>query len=102
MEYGKTDTIPAVQITAKEQEIKIRKMNSPELSDYLNNLMLENPVLEIEENSTGYTHEDLELRKVLWLESNDFEEGLGYFDTEIELPEKISRTTPKTLGFMGI
>lgn len=101
MEYGKTDTIPAVQITAKEQEIKIRKMNSPELSDYLNNLMLENPVLEIEENSTGYTHEDLELRKVLWLESNDFEEGLGYFDTEIELPEKNIQDYAEDTGLHG-
>lgn len=75
-------------------ERKILKMNSPQLSDYLNTLMLENPVLEIEENSSGYTDEDLELRKSMWLESNDFEEGLGYFDKEIKMPEKTVEDYP--------
>lgn len=66
--------------------LKILKMDTLRLNDYLNQVMLENPVIEIEENLTGYTDEDLRARKAEWLESNDFEEGLGYFDKEMELP----------------
>lgn len=67
--------------------LKILKMDTLRLNDYLNQVMLENPVIEIEENLTGYTDEDLRARKAEWLESNDFEEGLSYFDKETELPQ---------------
>ena len=58
--------------------LKILKMDTLRLNDYLNQVMLENPVIEIEENLTGYTDEDLRARKAEWLETNDFEEGLSY------------------------
>lgn len=67
--------------------LKILKMDTLRLNDYLNQVMLENPVIEIEENLTGYTDEDLRARKAEWLESNDFEEGLSYFDKETKLPQ---------------
>ena len=35
--------------------LKILKMDTLRLNDYLNQVMLENPVIEIEENLTGYT-----------------------------------------------
>ena len=69
------------------RQLKILKMDTLRLNKYLNEVMLENPVIEIEENMTGYTDEDLRARKAAWLESNDFEEGLGYFDKETELPQ---------------
>ena len=69
------------------RQLKILKMDTLHLNHYLNEMMLENPVIEIEENLTGYTDEDMRARKAEWLESNDFEEGLGYFDKETELPE---------------
>lgn len=69
------------------RQLKILKMDTLKLNQYLNDMMLENPVIEIEENLTGYTEEDMRARKAEWLESNDFEEGLGYFDKETELPE---------------
>ena len=73
--------------TVSARQLKILKMDTQRLNEYLNEVMLENPVIEIEENLTGYTDEDLRARKAAWLESNDFEEGLGYFDKETELPE---------------
>ena len=69
------------------RQLKILKMDTLHLNHYLNEMMLENPVIEIVENLTGYTDEDMRARKAEWLESNDFEEGLGYFDKETELPE---------------
>ena len=72
--------------TISPRQLKILKMDTLHLNQYLNEAMLENPVIELEENLTGYTDEDLRARKAEWLESNDFEEGLGYFDKEMELP----------------
>lgn len=72
---------------ASSRQLKILKMDTLRLSEYLNEIMLENPVIEIEENLSGYTQEDMRARKAEWLESNDFEEGLGYFDKETELPQ---------------
>lgn len=69
------------------RQLKILKMDTGHLNEFLNDMMLENPVIEIEENLTGYTDEDMRARKAEWLESNDFEDGLGYFDKETELPE---------------
>lgn len=66
---------------------KVLKMSSEDLGAYLNQQMLENPVLEIEQNTEGITDGDLDQRKAAWLESNDFEEGLGYFDPEAQLEE---------------
>lgn len=67
------------------RQLKILKMDTLQLNEYLNEIMLENPVIEIEENLTGYTDEDMRVRKTQWLESNNFEEGLGYFDQDVEL-----------------
>ena len=72
--------------TISPRQLKILKMDTLHLNQYLNEAMLENPVIELEENLTGYTDEDMRARKAEWLESNDFEEGLGYFDKEMELP----------------
>lgn len=72
--------------TVSARQMKILKMDTLRLNEYLNNVMLENPVIEIEENLTGYTDEDMRVRKTKWLESNDFEEGLGYFDKDTPIP----------------
>ena len=72
--------------TISPRQLKILKMDTLHLNQYLNEAMLENPVIELEENLTGYTDEDMRARKAEWLESNDFEEGLGYFDKEMEMP----------------
>ena len=69
------------------RQLKILKMDTLRLNQYLNDMMMENPVIEIEENLTGYTDEDMRTRKAEWLESNDFEEGLGYFDKDAQLPQ---------------
>ena len=69
------------------RQLKILKMDTLRLNQYLNDMMMENPVIEIEENLTGYTDEDMRARKAEWLESNDFEEGLGYFDKDAQLPQ---------------
>ena len=69
------------------RQLKILKMDTLRLNQYLNDMMMENPVIEIEENLTGYTDEDMRARKAEWLESNDFEEGLGYFDKDAHLPQ---------------
>ena len=69
------------------RQLKILKMAPLRRKQYLNDMMMENPVIEIEENLTGYTDEDMRARKAEWLESNDFEEGLGYFDKDAQLPQ---------------
>ena len=77
----------AQKAAVSPRQLKILKMDTLRLSQYLNEIMLENPVIEIEENLSGYTREDMRARKAEWLENNDFEEGLGYFDKETKLPE---------------
>lgn len=84
---GEQDNMTASKDAVSARQLKILKMDTLHLNHYLNEMMLENPVIEIEENLTGYTDEDMRARKAEWLESNDFEEGLGYFDKETELPE---------------
>ena len=77
---GEQDNMTASKDAVSARQLKILKMDTLHLNHYLNEMMLENPVIEIEENLTGYTDEDMRARKAEWLESNDFEEGLGYFD----------------------
>ena len=77
----------SAQPASPELLARVLKMSSEDLGAYLNQQMLENPVLEIEHNTEGITDGDLDQRKAAWLESNDFEEGLGYFDPEAQLEE---------------
>ena len=49
--------------TISPRQLKILKMDTLHLNQYLNEAMLENPVIELEENLTGYTDEDMRARK---------------------------------------
>lgn len=67
------------------QSMKVLQMNTLELESYINELSMENPTIELLENSKeeGKTREELNAeRKLNWLESMDYQNVVYYKDDE--------------------
>lgn len=77
-----------------EQSVRILQMDSVQLGDYLKEIMLENPVIEIEQPREKESKEELALRKLEWLESQTVreKENTGYYEDNDDL------TLEKTAG----
>lgn len=72
------------QILTPQMELSVRilQMDSIQLNDYLKEVMLENPVVELEQPPQKDSKEELALRKLEWLESQTRKEkeNTGYYD----------------------
>lgn len=66
--------------TLSQQECQLRRkilrMDNQSLNEYLNQMMLENPVIEIEDATAGLTDGDIHAKKLAWLEGYEFDDGL--------------------------
>ena len=70
-----------------ELSVRILQMDSMRLVEYLKEVMLENPVAEIEEPPQKEDKRELALRKLEWLENQTHKEkeNTGYYDEEDDL-----------------
>ena len=74
MELGLKITQNQVLAPQMEQSVRILQMDSAQLSEYLKEVMLENPVAELEPPRAPEKKKDLALRKLEWLESQTVRE----------------------------
>ncbi len=67
-----------------ELSVRILQMDSAQLNDYLKEVMLENPVIEIEPPKAADDKKDLALRKMEWLENQTIreKENVGYYEED--------------------
>ena len=72
------------------QSVKILQMNAQELSDFISELSLENPMIELSPESTGDADE-MRLRKLEWLSNLD-EQNRAFY--------KYDREDAEDTGFM--
>ena len=93
MELGLKITQNQVLAPQMEQSVRILQMDSAQLSEYLKEVMLENPVAELEPPRAPEKKKDLALRKLEWLESQTVreKENVGYYDEE-EADSPIEKT----------
>lgn len=69
------------------QSVNILQMSSSELSDYMQDLSLENPVMDLEEPAPPDNPKEEQLKKLEWLESLD-EQNRTYFKYDKEDTQK--------------
>lgn len=67
-----------------ELSVRILQMDSTQLLDYLKEVMLENPVMELESPPDRSQKEELTLKKMEWLEEQTVreKENVGYYDED--------------------
>ncbi len=77
-----------------ELSVRILQMDNARLNEYLKEVMLENPVIEVEQPLEKDHKQELALRKLEWLESQTVreKENVGYYDEDNDL------TIEKTAG----
>ena len=74
-----------LQLSPKmEQSIQILQMDGTQLVDYLKEVMLENPVMEMEPPPEKEDKDELALKKMEWLEQQTVreKENVGYYDED--------------------
>ena len=80
-----------------ELSVKILQMDSTQLMDYLKEVMLENPVMELEPPPEKEHKDELALKKLEWLESMDDSNTYRYNapsnDEDKKTPVTMTRTT---------
>lgn len=76
------------QVLTPQMELSVRilQMDSQQLTDYIKEVMLENPVMEIEQPYNPDSKEEVALRKLQWLEdqTRKEKENVGYYDEEAD------------------
>lgn len=77
-----------------ELSVRILQMDAAQLTDYLKEVMLENPVVELEPPREQDDKREFALRKLEWLDSQSRheKENVGYYDEDNDL------TLEKTVG----
>lgn len=67
-----------------EQSVRILQMDGTQLADYLKEVMLENPVMEMEPPPQKEDKDELALKKMEWLEQQTVreKENTGYYDED--------------------
>lgn len=67
-----------------EQSVRILQMDGTQLADYLKEVMLENPVMEMEPPPQKEDKDELALKKMEWLEQQTIreKENTGYYDED--------------------
>lgn len=79
-----------------ELSVRILQMDSLQLTEYIKDVMLENPVLEMEPPKEN--DEELALKKLQWLEdqSRRERENVGYYDEDGDDENLLEKTVPDT------